>query len=100
MRLRLLEDERQRLISNFIDDNGITGDVNLRKIGEITGNDTFHALRSRLQSLLHDIEDMNKFNSELIGRSLQYFHLNTNFFGSFKTENVPHAAGALLSKET
>lgn len=100
MRLRLLEDERQRLINNFINDNGITGDFNLRKMGEITGNDIFLTLRSRLKSLLQSIEDMNKFNSELIGKSLKYFHLNTNFFSSFKTENIPQTAGSLLSKET
>ncbi|MDH4028806.1 MAG: flagellar protein FlgN [Nitrospirota bacterium] len=100
MRLRLFEEERQRLINRFVEDNGITGDINLRELGRITGNDMFRQLRSQMLSLLQGIEEMNKFNSSLINRSMAYFQVNNNFFRSFKKEDMSRTRGVLLSKET
>ncbi len=100
MRLRLLEEERQRLIKVFIEENDVPGEMNLNELGRLTGNDNFPALRSEMISLLKDIEEMNKFNSILINRSLKYVKTTTNFITTFKTENAVQNTGVLLSRET
>ncbi len=100
MRLRLLEDERIRLIRKFVEDNEISGAMNLKVLAKLTGNDIFNVLRSRLLSLLQSIDEMNKFNSILIDRSINYIRTNQNFVSSFTHENVPKSTGVLLSRET
>ncbi len=100
MRLRLLEEERQRLIRQFAEENGVDAEINLEKLGRMTGNRLFHDLRSRMLSLLQSIEEMNKVNSILIDRSLNYIRTTTGFFNLFKTEYAPRSTGVLLSKET
>ena len=100
MRLRLLEEERQRLTSKFLADKGINGEINLKEMGTLTGNSIFPELRTRLLSLLQSIEEMNRFNSVLIDRSINYIKRSTNFIGSFAKENTGQTTGVLLSKET
>ncbi|MBC8412184.1 MAG: flagellar export chaperone FlgN [Nitrospira sp.] len=100
MRLRLLEEERQRLTSIFVQDNGIDGEVNLAIISQITGNDGLISLRSKLLSLLQSIDEMNKFNAILIERSINYVKVNTTFLNRFISDKSPRQKGALLSKET
>ena len=100
LRLRLLEEERQRLIKKFADENCLNPDINLDELGKATGNDVFHTLRSQLLSLLQSIEEMNRFNSILIDRSLNHIRTGTNFFNLFRTERTPQSRGMLLSKET
>ncbi len=100
MRLRLLEEERQRLIKQFAADNGISSNVNLDELGKWTGNNIFSELRSRLMSLLQSIEEMNRFNSILIDRSLNHIKNTNNFFSLFRKEHETQATGVLLSKET
>jgi hypothetical protein len=43
---------------------------------------------------------MNKFNSILIDRSINYIKTTTNFMSSFSEENISKTTGVLLSKET
>ena len=100
MKLRLLGEERQRLIKQYAEDNGFEIDINLDKLGQLTGNTAFHEMRSQLLSLLQSIEEMNRFNSILIDRSLNHIKTTTNFFNLFKKENNPNSTGVLLSKET
>lgn len=100
MKLRLLEEERQRLIKQYAQDNGFDMDINLDKLGQLTGNSVFHEMRSQLLSLLQSIEEMNRFNSVLIDRSLNHIKNTTNFFNLFNKENNPNSTGVLLSKET
>ncbi|MBI5665821.1 MAG: flagellar protein FlgN [Nitrospirae bacterium] len=100
MKLRLLEEERQRLIKQYAEDNGFEMDINLDKLGHLTGNNAFHELRSQLLSLLQSIEEMNRLNSILIDRSLNHIKTSTNFFNLFKKEQTPNSTGVLLSKET
>jgi len=101
MRLRLLEEERVRLTRKFANDNGILRDITLIELGELTEDNTLFALRSQLLSLLQSIEEMNKFNSILISRSINYLRANTNFLSSFTATAGLGAqtTGALLSKE-
>jgi flagellar biosynthesis/type III secretory pathway chaperone len=100
MRLRLLEEERQRLIRQFADDNYVDVNINLEELGRLTGNTVFHDLRSQLLSILQSIEEMNKFNSILIERTIRYIRTNTGFFKSFTGESMVQSSGVLLSKET
>lgn len=100
MRLRLLEEERQRLIIQFAEDNSASANINLNELGQLTGNSQFSELRSRLMSILQSIEEMNQFNSILIERSINYIKTNRSFFNSFASEQKPQSTGILLSKET
>lgn len=100
MKLRLLEEERQRLLREYAEAHNVTEEINLEKLGELTGNSAFSSLRSRLLSLLQGIEEINRFNTVLINRSLQYIRTTTNFFHSFRREYHSPSSGILLSKET
>ena len=100
MRLRLLEEERQRAVQNFVEENNFVGEMNLKELGTLTGNSMFMELRSSLLSLLQSIEEMNKFNSTLIDRSINYIKTSTNFITSLTKEETIQTTGVLLSKET
>lgn len=100
MRLRLLEEERVRLIKAYVGDNDIQGDVDLKELERLTGNTIFSSLRSQLLSLLQTIDDMNKFNSILIDRSINHIKTTSSFINSYSRENIKNTTGVLLSKET
>ncbi|MBI5408123.1 MAG: flagellar protein FlgN [Nitrospirae bacterium] len=100
MRLRLLEEERLRLMKKYAEDNGIRSDLRLEDMGKLTGNDMFSAIRSQLVSLLQSIEEMNKFNGVLIDRSLKHIRVTSGFFNSFTAHHISQTTGVLLSKES
>ena len=100
MRLRLLEEERQRLTIKFGEENNFVGEINLQELGTLTGNDAFMELRTQLLSLLQSVDQMNKFNSTLIDRSLNYMKTSTTFITSLTKEETTQTTGVLLSKET
>ena len=60
----------------------------------------FSDLRSQLLSLLQSIEEMNKFNSILIERTIKHFRATNGFFKSFARDHAVKSSGVLLSKET
>jgi len=66
----------------------------------LTGNEIFFDLRSQLLSLLQSIDELNKFNSLLIDKSLRYYKTTTNFINSFQPGNMAQSSGVLFSKET
>lgn len=100
MRLRLLEEERQRLLTEFTATRDVPMDINLKQLSELTGNEIFFDLRSQLLSLLQSIDELNKFNSLLIDKSLRYYTTTTNFINSFQPGNMAQSSGVLFSKET
>ena len=100
MRLRLLEEERQRLVRKFSEENNIEAEVNLKELARITGNECYTKVRSRLLSLLQSIAELNKFNSILIDRSLNYFKMTSQFIGSFTNRDTTKKSGVMVSKET
>jgi len=100
MRLKLLEEERQRLVNKFRDEYDIEKEINLQDISNITGNHTFHSLRSELLSILRTIEEMNRFNNVLIERSINFLRSTTNFFDSFRHKRSYSATGVFISKES
>jgi|Deesub1362A_J573_1020465.scaffolds.fasta_scaffold00087_104 flagellar biosynthesis/type III secretory pathway chaperone len=103
LRLRLLEEERIRLMKKFSEENpqsGLSEDMSLRKLGEVTGDSAFQDIRSKLVSLLQSIEELNESNRVLIERSLNYVRSTANFFGSFGLGDNSGGKGTLLSTET
>lgn len=95
LKLRLLEEERIRLMKKFFDD-----EISLQKLSEITGNKTFSDIRLKLISLVQGIEELNEFNRLLIERSLNYIKTTTHFFGSFGFGYNKAEKGTLLLRET
>ncbi len=79
MRLRLLEEERLRIIERFRKKIKTEKDINMRRLYEITGDEELLKLRSELLSLIQVISELNDFNRILIDRSLSYVR-NASFF--------------------
>ncbi|MBF0319554.1 MAG: flagellar protein FlgN [Nitrospirae bacterium] len=88
LKLRLLEEERLRLMKKFVVEiNNVSSehghkasmDMNLNTLAEITGDMDFNQIRTMLKSLLQSIEELNEFNKVLIDRSLKYVRNNINF---------------------
>lgn len=100
MRLRLLEEERIKLMNEFAEDNGLSKNMNLEDLTKHTKDNTFSVLRMEMLSILRNIEEKNKFNTFLINRSIGYLNTTTSFFNSFATQQIQQTTGVLLSKET
>jgi len=94
LRLRLLEEERVRLMSEFSD-----SDMSLQRLWELTGNDAIQDIRSKLTSLLQSIEELNELNRILIDRSLSYIKNTRNFFSSLGVEWNMKNKGTFLTRE-
>jgi flagellar biosynthesis/type III secretory pathway chaperone len=100
LRLRMLEEERIRLVKKFSEERKLKGDINLLKLHELTGEDAFRHLRLQLISLLQSIKELNEFNRILIERSLSFIKSSVNFLAAsgitIKSRNHP---GAVLSRQ-
>jgi flagellar biosynthesis/type III secretory pathway chaperone len=102
LRLRLLEEERQRLAAALAAEwPGVReGEVTLRAIAERTGDAELSGIRLKLISLAQSIEDLNNFNRHLIDRSLNSIRSATGFFNAFGSRRPETAgSGTLLSRE-
>ena len=99
LKLRLLEEERFRLINKFTDENMITGDKTLQKIYEITGDNDFQTMRLQLISLLQSISELNGFNRILIERSLILAKNASKFLHSFGLTPRSNNLGDTFSME-
>jgi len=99
LKLKLLEEERIRLVSAFAVEHAVENGDLLGKLSELSGNDSFQRLRSQLISLLQSITELNSFNRVLIERSSSVVKNALNFLGSFGRTIAPGHKGALLSKE-
>ena len=99
--LRLLEDERARLMAKFSEEYAEEGgpEMTLKRVGEVTGEPGFHEIRSTLISLLQSIDEMNEFNRALIDRSLNYLGSTSGFFNTFGISSGGGQSGSLISKE-
>ena len=100
MRLRLLEEERQRLTKEIGQSNGTDVHITLKELAQCTGISLFLSLRTQLISLLKTVDQMNKFNAILMERSINYITTTNNFFNLFVGEQLPQSTGVLLSKES
>lgn len=103
LRLRLLEEERQRLASALSEEipGPREGELTLRALAERTGDAELAGIRLKLVSLAQSIEDLNAFNRHLIDRSLNSVRTARGFFNAFGGRtSEPVASGTLLSRET
>ncbi|MBE0569716.1 MAG: flagellar export chaperone FlgN [Deltaproteobacteria bacterium] len=102
LRLRLLEEERQRLAAALAAEwpEAREGEITLRVIVERTGDAELSGIRLKLVSLAQSIEDLNSFNRHLIDRSLNSVRTATGFFNAFGSRRPETAgSGTLLSRE-
>jgi hypothetical protein len=79
LRLRLLEEERVRLIGKFSQDNRVPRDMSMKILYDITKDDSFHVLRLQLVSLVQSISELSEFNKILIERSINFVKNSTYF---------------------
>ncbi len=105
LRLRLLEEERQRLVAALAGEwpgaREGEGEISLRTLAERTGDPELSSLRLKLVSLVQSIEDLNGFNRRLVDRSLNGVRVARGFFGLFGGGGSdPAAGGTLVSRET
>lgn len=99
LRLRLLEEERIRLIKQYSAGNGNAGSVSLQSLSDLTADNDFQLVRSQLTSLLQSIQELNDFNMILIERSLSAVRNSVGFLESFGLHINQNNTGAVLSKE-
>jgi len=99
IRLRLIEEERIRLVGKFLAEKHLAGNLSLQRIVEITGDETLKMLRLQLVSLLQSIEELNAFNMVLIGRSLNFIKHSMAFLESFGLDIDQLNTGTIFSRE-
>jgi flagellar biosynthesis/type III secretory pathway chaperone len=99
LRLRLLEEERIRLIKRYSADNAISGKISLQGLSELTEDNDFQVMRSQLTSLLQSIQELNDLNMILIERSLSVVRQSVGFLESFGLNINQNNTGVMLSKE-
>ncbi|MCJ7833700.1 MAG: flagellar protein FlgN [Deltaproteobacteria bacterium] len=108
LKLRLLEEERKRIIDIFILENfpdisteGIAPQkISLLKLAELTGETIFLEMRSKLISLSQGIKELNDLNKIMIDRTLGFLKQNNTFLGMYFPGAAPLGEkGRLLSRE-
>ena len=98
MKLRLLEEERVRIVRLYVREQGIAESDVFRCLAESTKDDTFQRLRLQLISLLQSITELNGFNRILIERSAAVVKNALNFLNSCGAAPASKS-GAMLSRE-
>lgn len=96
IKLRLLEEERIRLIEGFFKENNIDGEMSLNRLYEVTGDDAIKVIRLQFVSLIQAISELNEFNRILIERSLNFLKGATTIFD---TQVSGLKSTGLISKE-
>jgi len=99
LKLKLLEEERIRLVRSFVSDHAVHENTVFQVLREVTGDDSFQRLRLQLISLLQSITEMNGFNRVLIERSVTVVKNALNFLGSIGATVQSNKSGSLLSRE-
>jgi flagellar biosynthesis/type III secretory pathway chaperone len=107
LKLRLLEEERERLVGTFISNHfpGLLTDgssltkISLQKLADLTGEPFFHELRSKLISLFQSIKELNDLNKVMIDRTLGFLKKNNQFLGMSYPGASRGEKGRLLSME-
>ncbi|MCL1925791.1 MAG: flagellar protein FlgN [Syntrophorhabdaceae bacterium] len=103
LRLRFLDEERQRLVSVLSKEwSGQSGkELTLCAMAERAGDTELSEMRLKLVSLAQSINDLNSFNRYLVDRSLSNARSARGVFEAFGDWSPEYAvSGTLLSKET
>ncbi len=99
MKLKLLEEERVRLVRAYASENALAETDVFRGLSEAVGDDSFQRLRLQLISLLQSIMELNGFNRVLIERSAAVVKNALNYLGSCGIAAPAAKTGALVSRE-
>jgi flagellar biosynthesis/type III secretory pathway chaperone len=99
LQLRLLEEERIRLVHAFAIDRDLAEGLSLQRLAEITGDETFQKLRLQLISLLQGIVELNEFNRVLIERSSGVVKNALQFLSSLGVSPGAMSTGTRISRE-
>ncbi len=99
IRLRLMEEERVRLINKYLSEKNLSCEFTLQKLIDLTGDNNLKILRMQLISLMQSIEELNSFNMILIGRSLNFVKHSMAFLESVGIDIDQLYKGAIFSKE-
>ncbi len=99
LKLRLLEEERIRLVQAFAREQGINEEMTLKQLHTATGDADYATLRSQMLSLIQAISEFNEFNKILIERSVNFVRRNLVFLDSFRMTADRKKTGAVLSRE-
>lgn len=99
IRLKLLENERMRLLKNYYIEKGIEGELDPLIFSKINGDESLESLRLQLISLIQSISELNAFNRIIVDRSINFFKNSIGFLSS-SGMNVDYTQKAsMLSKE-
>lgn len=99
LQLRLLEEERIRLVRAFAADRQLAEDLSLQRLAELTGDEMFQKLRLQLISLLQGIVELNEFNRVLIERSSGVVKNALQFLSSLGVNPTTKNSGTRVSRE-
>ncbi len=108
LKLRLLEEERVRLVDRFVfenfpdlpDEGPAFKNISLLKLAELSGEKIFQEIRSKLISLSQGIKELNDLNKTMIDRTLGFLKQNNNFLGMYFPGAAPMGEkGRLLYRE-
>lgn len=107
LKLRLLEEEKERLLDNFLLENfpgflaggAPSRKISLQKLAELTGEIFFQEMRSKLISLSQSIKELNDLNKVMIDRTLVFLKKNNQFLGMVYPGTSRGDKGSLLSME-
>jgi len=99
IKLKLLEDERVRLVWSFAKEHGIIEKAVFTKLTDIAGDDSFQSIRLQLVSLLQSIMEFNGFNRILIERSAAVVQNALNFLSSIGVVTKTKNSGTLYSRQ-
>jgi len=99
LKLRLLEEERMRLVSAFAQECGATGEMTLKRLHELTGDAAYSTLRLKMISLIQAIAEFNEFNRILIERSVNFVRRTLSFLDAAGLYTNRNKSGSLVSRE-
>jgi len=99
LKLRLLEEERMRLVSAFAVEHGTTGEMTLQRLHDVTGDASYSQLRLQMISLLQAIAEFNEFNKILIERSVNFVRRTLSFLDASGLSANRNRAGSIVSRE-
>lgn len=107
LKLRLLEEERERLLDGYILQNfpdflaegSGSRKISLLKLAELSGETIFEEMRSKLISLSQSIKELNDLNKVMIDRTLGFLKKNNQFLGMLYPGTSKGGKGRLLSME-
>jgi|YelNatPaOPRAMG01_1025707.scaffolds.fasta_scaffold224974_2 flagellar biosynthesis/type III secretory pathway chaperone len=108
LKLRLLEEERVRVVERWQAENGMDRSnpekdlqqVTLKRLAEKGGDGELMDLRSKLVSLTQSIKEMNEFNRGMIDRTLDFIHKSHPIFSKINPGSPDLEKGRVYSRAT